>query len=198
MYSLFIILLSVAFILETYIVEQDFTEDTEEYSASTLVLATRPPLETQKPVENTDTSTDAPTENITDTALSDTGTETDRVTDNTADSEDVTSESATVVTTDVPVVTPEEDGVVGSYADGNIQITVREIRYEGTTAFVADIQINSLAYLKTAIAKDTFGKNIKEKTSEMAKRKGAILAVNGDYYGANDSGYVIKNGVMYR
>ena len=27
---------------------------------------------------------------------------------------------------------------------------------------------------------------------------GAILAINGDYYGAQESGYVIRNGVLYR
>lgn len=32
----------------------------------------------------------------------------------------------------------------------------------------------------------------------MAAENQAILAVNGDYYGANSQGYVIKNGVLYR
>ena len=32
----------------------------------------------------------------------------------------------------------------------------------------------------------------------MAGNNNAILAVNGDYYGADRSGYVIKNGVIYR
>ena len=30
------------------------------------------------------------------------------------------------------------------------------------------------------------------------KAVGALLAVNGDYYGARRSGYVIRNGVLYR
>ena len=37
-----------------------------------------------------------------------------------------------------------------------------------------------------------------EKTSEMAQDAGAILAINGDYYGAQEKGYVIRDGVLYR
>ena len=40
--------------------------------------------------------------------------------------------------------------------------------------------------------------NVTQKTSEMAAAHNAILAVNGDYYGASRQGYVIKNGVIYR
>jgi len=32
----------------------------------------------------------------------------------------------------------------------------------------------------------------------MAEENGAILAVNGDYYGSRQSGYVIREGVLYR
>ena len=42
------------------------------------------------------------------------------------------------------------------------------------------------------------GKNIKEKTSEMAQAHNAILAINGDYYGSRDKGYVLRNGQLYR
>ena len=36
------------------------------------------------------------------------------------------------------------------------------------------------------------------KTSETAAANNAILAVNGDYYGANATGYVIRDGKVYR
>jgi len=42
------------------------------------------------------------------------------------------------------------------------------------------------------------GRNVKEKTSDMAERVGAIVAVNGDYYGAREMGFVIRNGVLHR
>jgi len=52
--------------------------------------------------------------------------------------------------------------------------------------------------LKTAFAENTYGKNVTSKTSEIAAEHNAILAINGDYYGAQEKGYVIRNGVVYR
>lgn len=56
----------------------------------------------------------------------------------------------------------------------------------------------SVSDLKTAFADSSYGRNITEKTSEIAEDVNAILAVNGDFYGAQESGYVIRNGVLYR
>lgn len=85
-----------------------------------------------------------------------------------------------------------------SYQDDNIQISLEAFRKYDTTIYVADITLSSADYLKTALAQNTFGTNITEKTSELAEEKNAIFAINGDYYGANSKGYVIKNGVLYR
>ena len=84
-----------------------------------------------------------------------------------------------------------------SYDDGSISITITQYREHDTDIYVADITLSDISALKTAFANDTFGKNLKETTSAMADRNGAILAINGDYYGAR-SGYVIRNGVLYR
>ena len=81
-----------------------------------------------------------------------------------------------------------------SYTDKNISVKITEYREHDTTIYVADVRLASVEYLKTALAKGKYGSNIKEKTSDTAKRVGAILAVNGDFYGANESGYVIRNG----
>ena len=40
--------------------------------------------------------------------------------------------------------------------------------------------------------------HVEETTSEMAKRNNAIIAINGDYYGVQEKGYVLRNGVIYR
>lgn len=85
-----------------------------------------------------------------------------------------------------------------SYSDGNIVITIQEYREHNTTIYVADVKISSAEYLKTAFAKSAYGKNVTDKTSEIAEDAGAILAINGDYYGAREKGYVIRNGVLYR
>ncbi|MGT2666685.1 phosphodiester glycosidase family protein [Streptococcus rifensis] len=85
-----------------------------------------------------------------------------------------------------------------SYQDDNISITITTESNGDTTYYVADIELSSAEYLKTALAQNTFGTNITETTSAIASSNNAIFAVNGDYYGANETGYVIKNGVIYR
>lgn len=52
--------------------------------------------------------------------------------------------------------------------------------------------------MKTAFANNSYGKNITAKTSTIAEDNNAILAINGDYYGVQEKGYVLKNGVIYR
>ncbi len=84
------------------------------------------------------------------------------------------------------------------YEDDNIKIELKEYRENNTTIYVADVQITNPALLKTAFAKSSYGKNITAKTSTIAKEVNAILAINGDYYGVQESGYVLKNGIVYR
>ena len=84
------------------------------------------------------------------------------------------------------------------YQDENITVTLKEYYEYDTHIYVADVLLTSAEYLKTAFAEDTYGKNITEKTSTMAEAHNAVLAVNGDYYGVQESGYVIRNGVVYR
>ncbi len=85
-----------------------------------------------------------------------------------------------------------------SYSDGKISVQINTVRSNDTTVYIADVQLSSAAYLKTALAQNAFGRNVTEKTSAIASDHNAILAINGDYYGANSQGYVIKNGVLYR
>jgi len=85
-----------------------------------------------------------------------------------------------------------------SYSDDNIQVNLTEKTVENTQVYIADITVSSSDYLKTALAQNTYGTNVTAKTSVTAANNNAILAVNGDYYGANSTGYVIRNGVVYR
>lgn len=93
---------------------------------------------------------------------------------------------------DAPVITDR------SYRDGNISVTISEYRVNETDVYVADITVSGPEYLYTAFAKNMYGRNIKETTSEIAGEAGAILAINGDFYGARSTGYVIRNSVLYR
>lgn len=85
-----------------------------------------------------------------------------------------------------------------AYRDENIQIILTDYRENNTDIYVTDITLSSPEYLKTAFAKSCYGKNVVEKTSVIAQENQAILAINGDYYGVQENGYVIRNGVIYR
>ena len=85
-----------------------------------------------------------------------------------------------------------------SYKDDNISVNLSETTVNSTQVYLADVTVSSSEYLKTAFAQNAFGTNVTAKTSETATDNNAILAVNGDYYGANSTGYVIRNGVVYR
>ena len=111
----------------------------------------------------------------------------------TSASETAAPETETV--TEPPVEFVNSDTV---YQDENIRIAISEYTENDTAVYVADVQLSSAEYLKTAFANDTFGKNVTAKTSEIAAANNAILAVNGDFYGTHSSGYVIRNGILYR
>lgn len=105
------------------------------------------------------------------------------ITDNTSQSND---DNSAITLTDT------------TYQDDNISIAINEYRYKDTTVYVANVQLSSADYLQTAFAKGTYGKNVTQKTSEIAETNNAILAINGDYYGAQEIGYVLRNGILYR
>ena len=87
---------------------------------------------------------------------------------------------------------------IPKYEDEYISITLNEYDENDTKIYVADVYIKDDSLLKTAFAKSSYGKNITEKTSVIANRVNAILAINGDYYGVQEKGYVLRNGVIYR
>lgn len=84
------------------------------------------------------------------------------------------------------------------YSDGNVSISLSTYYENSTKIYVADVTLRSAEYLRTAFANDSYGRNIKAATSEIAAAHDAVLAVNGDFYGAQERGIVIRNGVLYR
>lgn len=109
-----------------------------------------------------------------------------------------TTSSSTSETKSASTSTGKVTKTDSSYEDDNIKINITTKRVNDTTVYVADIQLSSADYLKTALAQSTYGTNVTEKTSSIAENNNAIFAINGDYYGANSTGYVIKNGNLYR
>lgn len=82
------------------------------------------------------------------------------------------------------------------YSDPDIyiDITTNRDKEDTTTYYVADIRIKNLGYFRAALAHDTFGQNVTERTSDMCNRKKGILAIDGDTYGSQEGGYVVRNG----
>ena len=85
-----------------------------------------------------------------------------------------------------------------SYSDDQIEIKLTEYEEYGTTIYVADIRLASPEFLQTAFAQGAYGRNVTAVTSRIAEGVDAILAINGDFYGSQENGYVIRNGVLYR
>ena len=100
--------------------------------------------------------------------------------------------------TAVPTAEAKIVSTENSYSDSNVTITIQEMRAYDSTIYVADVVLSSPEYLQTAFANSTFGRNVTARTSSIAENANAVLAINGDYYGARQSGYVIRNGVIYR
>lgn len=88
--------------------------------------------------------------------------------------------------------------VIGTYSDSKRKITVTQYRAYDSNIYVADVEVTDGTSILSAFANNTYGRNITDTTSDMAEENNVVLAINGDYYGARQSGYVIRNGVVYR
>ena len=85
-----------------------------------------------------------------------------------------------------------------AYEDDTKVIAIETYERNSTQIHVAIVTIKGDASIKTALADETYGRNVKAKNSTTAQSVNAVLAVNGDYYGARDAGYVIRNGQLLR
>lgn len=85
-------------------------------------------------------------------------------------------------------------------APARISVSKKEMGQDQNkiTYFEIDVQLADATDLRTALAHDKYGRNVKDTLSNMAEQHGAAFAVNGDYYGYRADGIVIRNGVLYR
>lgn len=121
--------------------------------------------------------------NETASGVSTSQTEDPSIADDAGDEENVLTE---------PVITDT------SYEDGHISIQIRTMRRLDTDIYIADIVVDNPDLLQTALAGDAFGRNLTDTTSSIAEANNAVLAINGDYYGFRDAGYVMRGGYLYR
>ena len=120
--------------------------------------------------------------------LSNSSENTDNISNNLSNNTDIKDTSSNTT----PIITDS------TYEDENIKITISSKRENDTNYYVADIILNDASLLKTAFANNSYGRNIKDTTSNIAEDNNAILAINGDFYGFRNSGYVLRNGISYR
>ncbi|WP_111768564.1 phosphodiester glycosidase family protein [Nakamurella deserti] len=115
-----------------------------------------------------------------------------------------TGASATSSVAAVPTTDAGSAPVVGatSYVSDAASVSISTVTTgsgaEKVTYFVADLILSDMTVLRSAFADDSFGENIVENTSDIARDNNAIFAVNGDYYGFRDTGIVIRNGIAFR
>lgn len=112
----------------------------------------------------------------------------------------VFTKSYSTVPIDASFEKSEEEIILNDhyYKDSKIEISIIETREFDTDIYIADIKLTDIRYLKTAFAKNTYGKNVTEYTSKIALDNQAILAINGDFYGVQEKGYVLRNSIIYR
>lgn len=83
------------------------------------------------------------------------------------------------------------------YQDDYRAIAIKRYQENGITWFVADIQVSAPNVLRAALSSDK-PNGREEKMQDIAARSGAVLAINGDYYGAHKYGTIIRNGQLIR
>ncbi|MBP5312218.1 MAG: phosphodiester glycosidase family protein, partial [Clostridia bacterium] len=99
-----------------------------------------------------------------------------------------------------PTPTPVPATIVfqDEYRTDDVVVVVTQYREYSTDIYVADVKVSDPFLFKTALAKNKFGKNIIQTTSTQAKNNNAILAINGDFYGKRENGYMIRDGQIWR
>ncbi|NLD33408.1 MAG: phosphodiester glycosidase family protein [Clostridiales bacterium] len=84
-----------------------------------------------------------------------------------------------------------------SYQDEGLSVAIKRYHQNDIVYFVADVQVKSASQLLAGLSSDK-PNGREEQIEAIAARNGAVLAVNGDYYGAHKYGTIIRNGQLIR
>lgn len=84
-----------------------------------------------------------------------------------------------------------------AYQDDDRSIVIKRISENNITYFIADIQLKDAAQFQTALSGGE-PNSAREALSEIVSRTDAVFAINGDDYGANKYGTIIRNGELIR
>ncbi len=101
---------------------------------------------------------------------------------------------------DSPGYEPDPEGFLpgeGGYRDASISVTIEMKRAYHTDIMVARIQVADPSQIRTTMA-GRYGTTAASFASTMAKRKNAVLALNGDFFSIHTGGYMVRQGKEYR
>lgn len=84
-----------------------------------------------------------------------------------------------------------------SYQDEGLSVAIKRYQQNDIVYFVADVQVKQANQLMAGLSSDK-PNGREEQIEAIASRNGAVLAVNGDYYGAHKYGTIIRNGQLIR
>ena len=86
---------------------------------------------------------------------------------------------------------------MGGYEDESLKVTIETIREHDTTILVARVKIVDPSQIRTAMAA-RYGSTGTVLPDKFAQRVNAVLAVNGDFFSYNSTGYLVRQGKLYR
>ena len=84
------------------------------------------------------------------------------------------------------------------YQDESIHVTTSRINFKGASCLVVYVTIANATQLRTAMTRDDYEKKEYITTKLLAKKKNAVLSINGDFFKYNDFGYLVRQGQLYR
>ena len=102
-------------------------------------------------------------------------------TDTTVETDSTTTASENTDTAAETSASVVEGGtVIGQYSDSKTSITLKQYREYDSNIYVADVTVSDASDLKTALANNTYGRNVTDTTSDMAENNNAtrVLTAN--------------------
>lgn len=85
----------------------------------------------------------------------------------------------------------------GGYLDDTISVRIETFRAYDTTIMLAWVQIADPSQLRAELCRP-YPSKATAAAASLAKRVGAVAAINGDYFVYHSRGYVVRNGKMLR
>lgn len=83
------------------------------------------------------------------------------------------------------------------YEDESLSIRIETMRAYDTTVTVARVKVSDPSQIRTAMA-GRYGSSEVVLPDRLAKRCNAVLAINGDFFSYRSTGYLVRQGKLYR